>query len=79
MDNTRWEVRQNTFCGGWVNTWSITEDGVSKPHTFATREEAQAELNAFLKDIADEIESGERDYDQGYDIDDFYIARVGDE
>lgn len=39
-------VLTNTFCDGWVNTWSA--DG--QPHVFNSWAEAQAELDNFLLD-----------------------------
>lgn len=71
------EVQHYTICQGWINTWSIiNDDDTQTPQQFATREEAQKELDAFFADIADEIASGEREEDQGYDEGDFRIEEV---
>lgn len=48
------EVQHYTLCQGWINCWSDTTDGVSKPTTFATYEEAEAELKSYLKELLDE-------------------------
>lgn len=72
----KYEVQQYTLCEGWVNTWGVEEDGVFVPEVFDSKEEAQAEINAFLQEIVEEIEQGERDPDNGYNADDFRVAEV---
>ena len=72
----KYEVQHYTLCGGWINTWSIEEDGVSKSQVFDSKEEAQAELDEFLQEIADEIKCGERDPEHGYDAGEFRIEEV---
>ena len=72
----KYEVQQYTLCEGWVNTWGVEEDGVFVPEVFDSKEEAQAEINAFLQEIAEEIEQGERAPDNGYDAHDFRVAEV---
>jgi len=42
----RYEVLTDTFCDGWVNTWSADD----QPHIFNSLAEAQAELDNFLLD-----------------------------
>ncbi|MES1026632.1 hypothetical protein ABN584_27440 [Gloeocapsa sp. BRSZ] len=72
-----YEVRQCTVCTGWVNNWLIhQEDGSSHPQTFQTIEEAQAEIDEFLADIEAEIQSGDRQSDEGYHISEFQIVEV---
>ncbi|MBU2582732.1 MAG: hypothetical protein KJ622_13550 [Alphaproteobacteria bacterium] len=68
----RWEVQHYTLCNGWVNTWFIDD----MPETFATRDEAQAELDEFFSDVAHEIACGDRLPDEGYVPDDFRIVPV---
>ena len=68
-----YEVQHNCGIGGWQNTWLLDEE----PHIFATKAEAQAELDEFLADIETEIASGERAPDEGYDRDEFCIVEVG--
>lgn len=76
-DSKAFEVQQHTVCGGWENTWNICEDdGTTHPQTFETREEAQAELDEFFRDIAEEIEYGERPEDGGYERTEFRIVPV---
>ena len=55
-----------------MNTWTVGD----QPETFATREEAQAEIDSFLAEIQAEIDSGEREPDAGYSADEFRIAEV---
>lgn len=52
----KWEVQEFTLCDGWVNTW-CDEDEV--PTLFDSREEAEAELQAFLKDMREAVERGD--------------------
>lgn len=74
----RYEVQTYTLCDGWVNTWHIEQpDGSSEPETFLNREAAQAALDEFFSEIAEEIAIGQRDPDAGYDEDDFRVAKVG--
>lgn len=68
----RFEVLHDTLCGGWVNTWTVND----KPMTFATREEAQAEIDALLAEIQAEIDSGDRAPDAGYSPDEFRVEEV---
>lgn len=68
-----WEVQHYTVCGGWVNTWQVDD----QPQRFATREDAQAELDQFLAEILAEIEAGDRDPDAGYSADEFRVVPVG--
>ena len=78
VEPKRYEVQHYTFCDGWVNTWRVCNaDGTDEPQTFATIEEAQAEIDEFLADIESEVAAGERDEDQGYDPSEFCIVEVG--
>jgi hypothetical protein len=74
----KYEIQQYTLCDGWINTWSIEESGVSKPLVFDSKEEAQKELDDFLREIAEEIKSGERAPEHGYDAENFRIEEVKD-
>jgi len=75
---TAYEVQTYTICDGWVNTWIIEyHDGTSEFETFASREDAQAALDEFLAEIAEEIALGMREADEGYDRDDFRVVPVG--
>jgi len=72
----RYELQTWTLCDGWVNTWSVSDEAREAPETFATREDAQAALDEFLRDIQDEIDAGQREADEGYDLADFRIEEV---
>ena len=67
---TRFAVQTRFFPDQWENCWTV--DGA--PLTFATRAEAQAELDAHLADIADAVAAG--DMIDGYDPADFRIVEV---
>jgi hypothetical protein len=55
----RYEVQHYTLFQGWINTWSYAEaDGVVHTETFPTRDEAQAALDEFFADLAEDIEAG---------------------
>ena len=73
-----WEVQHHTLCQGWTNTWSEEVDGVSRPLVFSSEAKAQAELQEFLREIAEEIAYGERDPDNGYDAEEFRVVEVAD-
>ena len=72
-----YEIQHSTFVDGWVNT-STTEDadGNEIPLVFATQTDAQSELSDYMGEITDQIASGERESDHGYDPDDFRIREV---
>jgi hypothetical protein len=78
----KYEIQHSTFVDGWVNT-STTEDadGNEIPLVFDSRAEAQEEIDSDLAYIADQIASGEREADYGYDPEEFRVrevARVSD-
>ena len=72
-----YEIQHNTWVDGWVNT-STTEDadGNEIPLVFATQTDAQSELSDYMGEINNQIASGERESDHGYDPDDFRIRKV---
>ncbi len=74
----KYEIQHSTFVDGWVNT-STTEDadGNEIPLVFDSREEAQAEIDSDLAEIAAQIASGERAADEGYDPDEYRVREVG--
>lgn len=73
----KYEIQHSTFVDGWVNA-STTEDadGNEIPLVFDSREEAQAEIDSDLAEIAAQIASGERAADEGYDPDEFRVREV---
>lgn len=71
------EIQTFTLCDGWVNTWTVHhEDGTSEPERFATKAEAEAALDEFFAEIAEEIALGIREADNGYDVEDFRIVAL---
>ena len=73
----KYEVQQYTLCGGWTNTWKISdENGIEQPEVFDSEEEAQAELDAFFQEVEEEIQDGEGGVDEAYDRSDFRIVLV---
>jgi len=55
-----YEVQHCTLFNGWINTWYYAaDDGVMKPETFATAEEAKAALDEFFEDLAEEVAAGQ--------------------
>ena len=74
----QWELQNWTFVDGWINTSTEeNEKGEEVPLVFNNRAEAQTELDDFMGEIADQIESGEREPDHGYDQNDCRIREVG--
>jgi hypothetical protein len=73
-----YEVQHFTLCDGWVNTWHVEHpDGSSTPETFPTRAAAQAALDEFFDEIAEEIAVGQRACNEAYDRDEFRVAKAG--
>jgi len=64
------EILQFSLCEGWVNN---LYDGNENPYVLATLEEAIAELQEEFDDWQAEIEAGDRDEEDGYDISTFQI------
>ncbi len=51
-----YEVQHYTLADGWKNDWSYDEgDGVFRIETFATRDDAEAALDEFFADLAEEF------------------------
>ena len=70
-----YEVQHYTLFHDWRNTWSYAEaDGVMQPETFPTRDEAQAALDEFFTDLAEDIEAG---YCPPCSRDEFRVQQVG--
>ena len=73
----KYEVQTYTLCQGWINCWQVIDaQGNETKQVFDTEEEAKAELEEFLADIAAEIFHGEREPDEGYDPEDFRIVPI---
>lgn len=78
-----WEVQHYTMCDGWVNTWTETTDSpegiIEQPCVFDTEEEAQTALREFQQEVEQDIETGMREPDEGFDfLNDFRIVEVRD-
>ena len=68
------EVQEWCMCGGWTNHWTIIEEDKEKPMYFNTEEEAWAELEEYMQDMADAVEDG--DMEDAPSWDDFRIEEV---
>lgn len=75
-NKTLFEVHTFTFCDGWTNCWSISDERGDRPETFPTYALAEAEINDFLVEIQIQIEAGERDPDDGYDRSEYQIVEI---
>ncbi len=62
---------QYSVCEGWINNLYDTDDD---PYVFSTLEEAIAELQEEFDEWQAEVEAGERDEDERYDISSFEIV-----
>ena len=71
------EIQHETWFDGWINT-STTEDadGNEIPLVFDTHAEAQAEIDDYMGEIDDQIKSGEREANEGYDVDEFRVVEI---
>ena len=80
MSEIKYEVQHYTLCNGWINCWTvIDENGNEMPQYFQTKADAEQELQEFFADIAHEIESGERSFEEGYSKDEFQIIEIVDD
>lgn len=71
----RWEVLTFTLADGWVNTWTVTEPGKPEcPETFATREEAEQALAAYLEEGRFAAEAG--DLAEAPDTGEYLVSRI---
>lgn len=73
MNRNRYEVHTYTHCQGWVNCWTVTEEGEEQPDSYPSIEAAQAEIDMLLSDIEQEIKDGLRDADHGDDAENYCI------
>ena len=71
MAKTEFEILQYSVCEGWINN---LYDGNDSPSVFNTLDEAIAELQEEFDDWQAEIEIGESDEEDGYDILNFQIV-----
>jgi len=72
-----YEIQHNTFFDGWVNTSTTTDtDGNEARLIFDSHAEAQAELDDYMGEINDQIASGQREPEHGYDPEEFRIREV---
>jgi hypothetical protein len=72
-----WEVQHHTLADGWINTWTEENDqGEWVPTTYPTQEAAYFELAEFFREITLEVETGERDADNIYDISEFRVVAI---
>jgi hypothetical protein len=70
-----YEIQHYTLFYGWVNTWSYAEaDGIMKPETFATADEAQAALDEFFQDLEEEVAAGQM---APHNRDEFRVQQTG--
>ena len=71
----KYEVQEFCLCGGWTNTWtSEDETGAMLPSLFDTSQEAEAELDWYLKECQDEVEEG--NMEDAPDREEFRIVEV---
>lgn len=74
---SKYEIQTYSLCDGWKNTWHVIEtNGEEKLETFNTKAEAITALKEFFQDIEEEIASGEREADEGYNPEDFRIVKI---
>lgn len=71
ITNSGYEILQYSLCEGWINN---LYDGSDSPYVFTSIEDAIAELQEEFDDWQTEIEAGERDEEDGYDISTFQIV-----
>jgi len=73
----RYEVQQDTVSEGWINNWTEeNNDGIPQPMTFATPEEAQAEIDDLIESVQEAVLAG--DMTKEYDPNDFRIVEIPD-
>lgn len=72
------EVQHYTFVDGWVNTYTVTDENGENPISlvFDTYAEAQADIDDYMGVINDQIKSGEREADHGYNVDEFRVVEI---
>lgn len=71
----RYEVQENTICGGWVNTWhEYDDDNNEVPMRFDSYEEAEEELQNNVYDMQKAWNMG--DIDSPFNPENFRIVEV---
>ena len=66
-----YQIETYTLCQGWINIWTDSLNDTLV--TFATREEAQAELEDFLGELAYAVKAGHLD---DFNPEDYKIEEV---
>ena len=70
----RYEIQHYTLCDGWINTWTIEQDGDYEPEYFDTREDAEIALQDFLNDEHEAFQQGW--IESKYGADEFRIVDI---
>jgi hypothetical protein len=70
----RYEIQHYTLCDGWINTWTIEQDGDYEPEYFDTREDAEIALQDFLNDEHEAFQQGW--IESKYGADEFRIVEI---
>lgn len=75
---TRYVVETYTLCDGWINCWSELGEDPNHEHplSFATKEEAQTEIDELIADTDDAIAAGDMPVGAEYDPKDFRIVEL---
>ena len=69
-----YEIQIRTLADGWVNTWTYEDsNGDMRPETFASREAAEAALEEYLQELAEDASLGNI---SDYDRDEFRVQAV---
>lgn len=69
----RYEVQHWSMCEGWENHWTVELHGETVKSTFETPQLAQLEIDDYFEDIQEQIDSGEREPDHGYDRSEYRV------
>jgi len=70
----RYEIQHYTLCDGWINTWTIEQDGDYEPEYFDSREDAEMALQDFLNDEHEAYQQGW--IESRYGADEFRIVEI---
>ena len=69
-----YEVQTHCLFGGWLNVWTETVNGRTRPWVFTTRKAAQRAIDEYEIDVKEAIKDGDMDKDS-WNPDELRIVR----
>ena len=69
----KYQVEEYFLCGGWEN---VETDGDGNKVYYETEQEAQDNINQFVKEWNDEVDNGNNEHGDHYNVDNFRVVKI---